>query len=150
MPVFSKGSRFHDASVPSHRAWTVQRRVGEGQSAEVYSVRCEQEPSTQVGRHTLKRPVHTFQNITAGILAVCCQDRARARNQNLKGRIEGTECMTLQQLAAVRTECMCHVCSGNCTARDHFGIKLRTMLHARGTAADFEATAKQSSCLPAH
>ena len=49
MPVFSKGSRFHDASVPSHRAWTVQRRVGEGQSAEVYSVRCEQEPSTQVG-----------------------------------------------------------------------------------------------------
>ena len=54
MPVFSKGSRFHDASVPSHRAWTVQRRVGEGQSAEVYSVRCEQEPSTQVGRHTLR------------------------------------------------------------------------------------------------
>ena len=49
MPVFSKGSRFHDASVPSHRAWTIQRRVGEGQSAEVYSVRCEQEPLTQVG-----------------------------------------------------------------------------------------------------
>ncbi|KAL3145384.1 hypothetical protein ABBQ38_001634 [Trebouxia sp. C0009 RCD-2024] len=47
MPVFSKGSRFHDVSVSSHRAWTVQRRVGEGQSAEVYSVRCDEEPSSQ-------------------------------------------------------------------------------------------------------
>ena len=51
MPVFGKGSCFHDVSVSSHRAWTVQRRVGEGQSAEVYSVRCEEEPSTQVGQN---------------------------------------------------------------------------------------------------
>ncbi len=50
MPVLSKGSRFHDTSVPSHRSWTVLRKVGEGQSAEVYSVRCEETPSTQV-RH---------------------------------------------------------------------------------------------------
>lgn len=48
MPVFSKGNRFHDASISSHRAWTVQRRVGEGQSAEVYSVRCDEEPALQV------------------------------------------------------------------------------------------------------
>ena len=48
MPVFSKGSRFHDSSTSSHRAWTVLRKVGEGQSAEVYSVRCEEIPSTQV------------------------------------------------------------------------------------------------------
>ncbi|DBA79844.1 TPA: hypothetical protein ACH3X2_007681 [Trebouxia sp. C0005] len=47
MPVFSKGCRFHDSSISSHRAWTVIRKVGEGQSAEVYSVRCDETPSTQ-------------------------------------------------------------------------------------------------------
>ena len=39
MPVLTKGCRFHDSNNATHRTWNVIRKVGEGQSAEVYAVR---------------------------------------------------------------------------------------------------------------
>lgn len=90
MPVFTKGGRFHDTSVLSHRSWTVLRKVGEGQSAEVYSVRSDDNSSAQV---RLKH--HPYCHISSDglkcyvCLIVCCQDRARARDQDPQSGVEG-------------------------------------------------------------
>ena len=51
MPVLIKGDRFRDSGSATSRNWTVLRKIGEGQSAEVFSVKGDEEPSLQVDFH---------------------------------------------------------------------------------------------------
>ena len=90
MPVLSKGCRFRDIGSATSRNWTVLRKIGEGQSAEVFSVKCDEEPSVQVSIFMIdcvkSQPVKT--NLWLVHLA-CCQDRTRTRSPNPQSRAEG-------------------------------------------------------------